>query len=187
MASPPRSSRPPNHYERLGVAPDATPQALRQAFRALSKSVHPDTASLPPEQAEEAFRLLQQAYRVLADPESRAAYDRRLRQAEAAPITVPAPRRTAAAMSEPRPASVRRSLSGGEWFALLLLALAMAFSLLLGLGLAWARGTELMRQPSWWSEPAIAQVSLPERGAANQPSELGGGANLAPAPGPVAP
>ena len=86
MASHPRSSRPPSHYERLGVAPDATPQQLRQAFRALSKSVHPDTASLPPQQAEEAFRQLQQAYRVLADPESRAAYDHRLRQAEAAPI-----------------------------------------------------------------------------------------------------
>lgn len=176
MASHPRSSRPPSHYERLGVAPDATPQQLRQAFRALSKSVHPDTASLPPQQAEEAFRLLQQAYRVLADPESRAAYDRRLHQAEAAPITVPAPRRAAPAMAEPRPASVRRSLSGGEWFALLLLALAMAFSLLLGLGLAWARGTALMTQPSWWSQPGLAS-QLPEAGPANQ----------APGPSPAAP
>jgi hypothetical protein len=161
MASHPRSSRPPSHYERLGVGPGATPQELRQAFRAISKSVHPDTAGLPPQQAEEAFRQLQQAYRVLADPESRAAYDRRLGQAEAAPITVPAPRRPPPAMAEPRPASVRRSLSGGEWFALLLLAVAMAFSLLLGLGLAWARGTELVRQPSWWSDAPIARGAAP--------------------------
>lgn len=174
MASHPRSSRPPSHYERLGIAPDASPQQLRQAFRALSKSVHPDTASLPPQQAEEAFRQLQQAYRVLADPESRAAYDRRLRQSEAAPITVPAPRRAEPAMAEPRPASVRRSLSGGEWFALLLLAVALAFSLLLGLGLAWARGTELMTQPSWWSQSA-SLAPAPEA------------ATLAPGPSPAAP
>ena len=161
MASHPSSSGPPSHYERLGVAPDATLPQLRQAFRALSKSVHPDTASLPPQQAEEAFRLLQQAYRVLADPESRAAYDRRLRQGEAAPITVPPPRRPTPPMAEPRPAPVRRSLSGGEWFALLLLGLALVFSLLLGLGLAWARGTELIRQPSWWTEPAPAAPLSP--------------------------
>jgi hypothetical protein len=160
------------------VAPDATPQQLRQAFRALSKSVHPDTASLPPQQAEEAFRQLQQAYRVLADPESRAAYDHRLRQAEAAPITVPAPRRPSPAVAEPRPASVRRSLSGGEWFALLLLAVAMAFSLLLGLGLAWARGTELVRQPSWWSDPPIALGAAPAPAPASAPAS-------APAPAPV--
>ena len=99
---------------------------------------------------------------MLVDPESRAAYDRRLHLAEAAPITVPAPRRPPPAMAEPRPASVRRSLSGGEWFALLLLGLAMAFSLLLGLGLAWARGTELVRQPSWWGDAPIARGPAPE-------------------------
>jgi preprotein translocase subunit Sec63 len=139
MASPCHS-----HYERLGVATDASLPELRQAFRVLSKRYHPDTTTLPTAEAEEAFRALRQAYSVLSDPEARAAYDLRLVQA--------APPRRAVAVTAPRPASVRRSLSGGEWFALLLLALAMALSLLLGIGLAWARGTELMRQPSWWEE-----------------------------------
>jgi hypothetical protein len=178
-------SRPPSHYERLGVPPDATPQQLRQAFRRLSKGVHPDTASLPPPEAEEAFRLLQQAYRVLVDSESRAAYDRLLRQAEAAPIVVPAPSRAAAppaawgaargaASAEPRPVPVHRSLSGGEWFALLLLGVAMAFSLLLGLGLAWTRGVELVRPPSWWPEPAPLAAQAPaEASAAPLPPPAG--------------
>jgi curved DNA-binding protein CbpA len=160
----------PSHYERLGVAPDASLQQLRQAFRVLSKRYHPDTTSLPTPEAEEAFRALRQAYSVLSDPAARAAYDLRLRQPAPSPIVVPAPPRRPVAVAAPRPASVRRSLSGGEWFALLLLALAMVFSLLLGFGLAWARGTELMRQPSWWAElstpaaaanPASAPVTAP--------------------------
>ena len=173
-------SRPPSHYERLGVSPDATPQQLRQAFRRLSKAVHPDTTSLPPLEAEEAFRLLQQAYRVLVDPESRAVYDRMLRQAEAVPIVVPAPTRAApppatwsaprgAASAEPRPVPVHRSLSGGEWFALLLLGVALAFSLLLGLGLAWTRGVELVRPPSWWPEPAPLAAQAPAEVSAGPP------------------
>ena len=62
------------------------------------------------------------------------------------PVVVPS-----RAAAEPLP--VRRALSGGEWFALLLLALAVVFSLVLGVGLAWARGAELVRPPSWWSVP----------------------------------
>jgi hypothetical protein len=149
MASPCHS-----HYERLGVAPGASLQELRQAFRVLSKRYHPDTTSLPTAEAEEAFRELRRAYSVLSDPEARAAYDLRLRQPAPPAVVVPAPRRPPAAGTPPRPASVRRSLSGGEWFALLLLAVAMVFSLLLGIGLAWARGTELMRQPSWVADPS---------------------------------
>jgi curved DNA-binding protein CbpA len=173
-------SRPPSHYERLGVTPEATPQQLRQAFRSLSKRVHPDTTTLPPPEAEEAFRQLQHSYRVLVDPESRAAYDRLLHQAETAPIVVPPPTRTTAspapwaappgaASAEPRPVSVHRSLSGGEWFALLLLAVAMALSLLLGLWLAWSRGVELVRQPSWWPEHPPLAAQAPADAAASQP------------------
>jgi hypothetical protein len=52
-----------------------------------------------------------------------------------------------------RPVPVRRALSGGEWFALLLLAMALVLSLIMGIGVAWARGVELMHRPSWWSVP----------------------------------
>ena len=159
-----------NHYELLEIAPTASQQELRQAFRRLSKCYHPDTTALPAVQAQEGFRLLQLAYLTLSDPERRRLYDTSL-------IQVPVPPPPA------KPAPVRRALSGGEWFALLLLGLAVLFSLVLGVGLAWARGTELLREPSWWpgteqtalTSPSTASdvVSAAPRGAAVQPSPAG--------------
>ena len=61
----------------------------------------------------------------------------------------------------PKPDSVRRTLSGGEWFALLLLGLALVFCLVLGVGLAWLRGTELVREPSWWPAQESLELSQP--------------------------
>jgi hypothetical protein len=164
----PSTRQPTSHYDALEVAADVTPQQLRQAFRVLSKRYHPDTTSLPAAEAQEAFRRLRQAYSVLGDPRARAAYDLSLRQLEAPPIVMG--RGTAVASGSRRSQGVRadgvrRALSGGEWFALLLLGLAMLLSLLLGLGLAWARGAELVRQPSWWNEisaPALSAVSPPD-------------------------
>lgn len=180
MATPsPSDPSPPeaNHYELLRVSESATPLQLRSAFRSLSKLYHPDTTSLPQAQAAQSFQRLQQAYAVLSDPLARRAYDLRRMgpgqptapisgAASAAPASASdaASRNPSAGFSSrqgDRPSSpstgstsVRRALSGGEWFALLLLAIALVLSLFLGIGLAWARGTELMRQPSWWSEPA---------------------------------
>lgn len=169
-----------NHYELLQIAPDASPQDLRQAFRRLSKHYHPDTTALPEAQAREGFRQLQVAYLTLSDPERRRAYDASLSPARAQPRTVPA-------TTVVKPAPVRRALSGGEWFALLLLGLAVVFSLVLGVGLAWARGTALLREPSWWpgtdqtarvssSTPAADVVPAVAPGAAVQPSAASPGA-----------
>jgi curved DNA-binding protein CbpA len=163
----------PNHYERLGVPADASTQQLRQAFRTLSKRYHPDTTSLPAAEAEAAFQQLRQAYGVLGDPASRSAYDERLRQPARPAVVFTPPANPAGAAFGPKPTSVRRSLSGGEWFALVLLALALALSLVLGVGLAWARGAELMTKPSWWVEPTTAPVlssppsALPESSKAS--------------------
>ena len=62
----------------------------------------------------------------------------------------------------PKPDSVRRTLSGGEWFALLLLGVALVFCLVLGVGLAWLRGTELVREPSWWPDQQALEPSQPD-------------------------
>ena len=135
MASP--SS--PSSYALLELAPGASEQELRQAFRQLSKRFHPDTTSLPAAEAEQAFQRLREAYAVLSDPEQRRRYDARLM----APVPV-------SVAAVPRPVGVRRALSGGEWLALLLLAVALLLSLVLGVGLAWMRGAELVQWPSWW-------------------------------------
>lgn len=147
-----------SHYQLLQLPMGASEQELRRAFRSLSKHYHPDTTSLPPAEAEQAFQRLQQAYAVLSDPEARRRYDAQLRLAALAAATAAtAASSRAAATSRPpappaavAPDSVRRALSGGEWLALLLLALALVFSLVLGVGLAWARGTALTQWPSWW-------------------------------------
>jgi curved DNA-binding protein CbpA len=119
----------PSLYALLEVSADASPEQLRAAFRSLSKRFHPDTTSLPPEQASRSFQQLQQAMAVLADPEQRRRYDASLKQ----PAVKPSP-----ALAD------RRPLSGGEWFALVLLGSALAFSLVLGIGLAWWRGMALL-------------------------------------------
>lgn len=62
-------------YAILGVAPAATAEELRAAFRARAKGLHPDVN--PGHGAEGAFRSLREAYAVLADPTARAEYDRR--------------------------------------------------------------------------------------------------------------
>lgn len=163
--SPP--SQPPNHYEVLELPPGASPGELRQSFRLLSKRYHPDTTDLPAEQAGEAFARLRQAYAVLADPTRRRLYDAELqrRRLAALPPVPPPPGLTPSGLT-PRstPIGVRRSLSGGEWFALVLLAMALGLSLVLGVGLAWARGMALVTEPSWWSEaggPAAVLPGLP--------------------------
>lgn len=140
----------PNHYELLRVAPTASREELRQAFRALSKRYHPDTTDLPAADAERAFRQLRQAYAVLSDPVARQHYDRELRQITLSP---------AADLRPPvaQASDVRRALSGGEWLALLLLGLAVVFSLVLGVGLALARGAAFVEWPSWWTAPVAAE------------------------------
>eukprot|EP00438_Fugacium_kawagutii_P024070 Skav212933 [mRNA] locus=scaffold374:379494:386186:- [translate_table: standard] len=72
-----------NLYEVLGVAPNASPLAIRQAYRAISLRVHPDKI-VDEEQglaalAEDAFKLASSAYEVLSDELERKAYDRELR------------------------------------------------------------------------------------------------------------
>ena len=165
----------PSYYELLEIRPDASAQELRQAFRRLSKRYHPDTTDLPQPEAQEAFRQVQQAYLTLGDPARRRLYDAGL-QAQRPPARVRAP----------QPVPVRRPLSGGEWFALLLLALAVVFSLVLGVGLAWARGTALFTAPSWWAvaEQTAVVLDLPSADdcpaappdAPLQPSPAGAGA-----------
>ena len=125
-------------YERLGVSRSADPDTLRKAFRRLSKSLHPDTAAMPVDQAEQRFLELCEAYELLADPIRRQTYDAIL--ADAMPTES-----SSGLKSCPNPVSrqgsataigERRPLSGGELFSLLLLVGSLLFCVMLAVVLA---------------------------------------------------
>lgn len=71
----------PDHYEVLQVSPRADRDTVERVFRHLAKRFHPDNReSGDPER----FRRLMEAFRVLSDPEQRAAYDARYERAREA-------------------------------------------------------------------------------------------------------
>lgn len=63
----------PSLYELLRVTPDASKPDLARAYRRRARELHPDTAAGSAD--DDAFAELAQAYRLLADPAQRAAYD----------------------------------------------------------------------------------------------------------------
>ncbi len=62
-------------YKILGVARDATPEAIKKAYRALARKHHPDLNPDKPE-AEARFKAASTANELLSDPEKRARFDR---------------------------------------------------------------------------------------------------------------
>ena len=62
------------HYDLLAVHPDASAEEIRDAYRRLSKGVHPDVGGSPM-----LFRKVQEAYDVLSDPARRRVSDSSLR------------------------------------------------------------------------------------------------------------
>jgi molecular chaperone DnaJ len=62
-------------YAELGVSRDASTEEIGRAFRRLAAKHHPDR-NPGDKQAEEKFKRVAEAYNVLSDAKSRAAYDR---------------------------------------------------------------------------------------------------------------
>ncbi len=62
------------HYDNLKVARDASPQAIRTAYRTLCKQYHPDHHPDNPD-AERIMRIVNRSYHVLSDPEQRQKHD----------------------------------------------------------------------------------------------------------------
>ena len=67
------SADPRGYYRILRVAPSATQDAIKQAYRAMAKALHPDLNRGQDTTA--AFQAVNEAYGVLSDPVQRAAYD----------------------------------------------------------------------------------------------------------------
>lgn len=65
-----------NLYNTLGVAPTATAEEIRKAYRSLAMRYHPDRSTHAG--AEIRFNAIKTAYKLLSDPKQRAAYDQGL-------------------------------------------------------------------------------------------------------------
>ncbi|MFN7707055.1 MAG: J domain-containing protein [Sphingobacteriia bacterium] len=65
-----------NHYQVLGIDPQAAPPAIKAAYRRLARCYHPDVN--PGAMAQQQFQRVLLAYEVLADPHKRQQYDQLL-------------------------------------------------------------------------------------------------------------
>ena len=63
-----------NYYTVLGIPKGATPEEIRQSYRALAMRFHPDRNPENPKAAER-FHEIVEAYEVLSDPIRRQQYD----------------------------------------------------------------------------------------------------------------
>jgi curved DNA-binding protein CbpA len=66
------SNQAADYYEILQISSNAEPETVHRVFRLLAQRCHPDNKETGNEAQ---FRLLNDAYRVLSDPEQRARYD----------------------------------------------------------------------------------------------------------------
>jgi hypothetical protein len=65
----------PDYYEVLQISPNADPDMIHRVYRLLAQRYHPDNADTGDEKE---FRSITDAYKVLSEPEKRAAYDIKL-------------------------------------------------------------------------------------------------------------
>tara|TARA_B100000700_G_scaffold318681_1_gene412350 strand:+ start:1235 stop:1723 length:489 start_codon:yes stop_codon:yes gene_type:complete len=139
-----------NCYELLGVSPSANNAELRKAFLQLSKRLHPDTTSLPREEATRKFQNVCEAYDLLSDPILRANYDLRIeKENNLIHQKIEANSKSEQPLQFSKSIGVRRPFSGGELFSLFLLIISILFSLTLGIFIAFLRGGDLDFMPSW--------------------------------------
>ncbi len=140
------------YYDLLGVSASADLPSIRRAFYALSKTLHPDTTSLPTEEAAIRFQKVCEAYELLSDPVLREAYDKRVlsymqNNEKGFPLSLGIG--TYPYSSTTKQEEVRRPFSGGELFSLLLLVSAILLSLILAIGFSLVNGRDLQVIPTW--------------------------------------
>ena len=70
-----------NYYETLKVSPKASGSEIKSAYRRLARKLHPDRNN-GSEQTARAFAEIAEAYEILGNPTERAAYDKRILEAQ---------------------------------------------------------------------------------------------------------
>ena len=139
-----------NCYEVLGVSTSANNAELRKAFRQLSKQLHPDTTSLPSDEATRKFQNVCEAYDLLSDPVLRANYDLFLeKENNILSQKKKSYSKNIQHVQFSKSIGVRRPFSGGELFSLLLLIISIFLSLVLVVFIAVLKGVNLDFTPSW--------------------------------------
>ncbi len=162
-----QTTRPPTHYDVLGVRPTASPQQIRRAFRDLSKLYHPDTTELPAAEATEKFQQLNEAYAVLSSPDRRWTYDKQVGYSR---ISVMQPLEPLSRnRATPRRKEISnlyldpndRPLSAGEIFALFILGITFVACLALVLTIGFTQGDTALN-PVGPPAPEIIKTIDPE-------------------------
>lgn len=68
-----------NYYEILEVDRNASPEIIEKAYKTLAKKYHPDLQDdIHKKEAEETFKIINEAYQTLSDPEQRSLYDQKI-------------------------------------------------------------------------------------------------------------
>ena len=68
-----------NYYEILEVDRNASPEIIEKAHKTLAKKYHPDLQDhIHKKEAEETFKMINEAYETLSNPEQRSLYDQKL-------------------------------------------------------------------------------------------------------------
>ena len=63
-----------DYYSILNISPNATKQDIKRAYRTLAKKFHPDSSNTS-EETEELFKEINEAYKILSNPEKKKEYD----------------------------------------------------------------------------------------------------------------
>lgn len=133
------------YYGLFGLHPSSSVIEIRRVYRELSKCYHPDTTTLPLEEAKQKFQQLNEAYSTLSNPEQRSVYDLQIGYSRW--NVIQSPYNYSASGNQTSPSEMKsayldptdRPLSSGELFALLLMGFTLLGCILLVIVIAWGR------------------------------------------------